>query len=441
MKTVLKISLSLAFLSLVFAPKVSAQGKYGATPADSIECVKNISFLADEFKQKNYDAALPLYREIMRLCPKASQNTYLRGITLMKYLADKEQNEVQKQKYVDTVLWLYDQRFEVFGRPSKGEIAYRKAAELMDYRQNNHEEIMKLYQDAIDNGYVKADAYSQIMQQAKFMYEKKILSGEAVADKYEKLSQAIDKLPAGTEKEEAKKNVDGLFLAIPELNSCENLIAMYTPKFQENPNDLNLIKGIRYRLSNTEGCVETQLFADVVEAGYRLEPNAESAIMLAKLFFAKNDKEKGKQYLEEAIKNETDGIQKATYLMQAANLYLQDNQISQAISYSRQAISANPNLGEPYMIIGNCYGKMAHGINKSCDDFGGRSVYWLIVDQFNKAKSIDPNLAGSVNSAIATYSQLFPAYNDIFLNEFTVGQSYNVNCGGIVGTTTIRARK
>jgi tetratricopeptide (TPR) repeat protein len=354
----------------------------------------------------------------------------------MKYFAGKENDQVQKQKYVDTIFMLYDRRYEIFGKPSKGETATRKAEDLNTYRPDQHSEIIKEYEIAAINNYKSPEAYVEIMQQVKIMYEKKLIDGDAIIARYESIVKAIDNLPPSPETEEARKTVEGIFLSMPELNSCENLIAMYTPKFQANPEDMDLIRGIRYRLSNTEGCRETQLFADVVEAGYRLEPNAESAFQLAQLFLIKGDKEKGMSYMNEAIEQETDKIQKAKYQLQVASVLFNDGRISQALSLARQANSLNPNAGEAYMIMGNCYVRMA--ANASDCEFGGREIFWIVVDMFQKAKSVDSKLASSANSAIATYVKLFPLYKDIFFYGYSEGDSYTVRCNGVSGTTTIR---
>ena len=437
MKTFIKSTLILFMLVSAFTTNVFAQkGRFGATPEDSVTCVRAISFIRDEIRQKNFETAYELFTEIMKVCPQASQNAYLYGIQIMQNFANTSTDEVQKQKYVDTLLMLYDKRYEIFGKPSKGETADRKAAELLNYRPNEHAEIVKECEIAIKENYKISDSYAQIMQQVKFMYQKGQLDGDATIAKYESLIKDIDKLPTNEDKETAKKTIEGIFFTLQELNSCESLIAMYTPKFEANPEDMDLIRAIRYRLSTTENCKDNKLFSDVVEAGYRIEPNAESAFSLAQLFYIKGDKDKFMSYMNEAMDMEKDPLAKSKYMLQVANINLSDGRISAALSLARQAANLNSNAGEAYMIIGHCYAKMA--ANASDCDFGGRAIFWVVVDQFQKAKSVDSSLASSANSAIYTYSKAFPTYNDIFLNEYSVGQSYSVNCNGVVGTTIIR---
>ncbi|MDR1349107.1 MAG: hypothetical protein LBJ63_11905 [Prevotellaceae bacterium] len=440
MKTISKFTLSSIFLMFVLTPSSFGQkGRFGATPEDSAKCVINLNFISEEIKSQNYEVAYTLFKELMQVCPNASQNTYLYGIRIMQNLANKESDQVKKQKYVDTVIMLYDKRHEIFGRPSKGETAFRKAGELIDFRPDNHSEIIKEYEIAAIEKYKPADSYIQIMQQVKIMYGKQLLEADATIARYEKIINEIEKLPVSDEITEARKTIEGLFLSMPELNSCENLIAMYTPKFQANPEDMDLIRGIRYRLSNTEGCKETQLFADVVEAGYRLEPNAESAFQLAQLFLIRGDKDKAMSYMNEAIEQEIDKLQKTKYMLQVANVYFNEGRTGSALSLANQSINLNPNAGEAYVIKANCYARMA--TNASDCEFGGRAIFWIVVDLFQKAKSIDSSLTSSANSAIATYSKHFPSYQDIFLNEYTEGQQFTVNCNGVTGTTTIRSAK
>jgi len=437
MKTISKFTVSAIFLTMAIMPSAMAQrGKFGATPQDSVICVQNLNFIKDEMNSKNYDVAYKMFTEIIRICPSASQNTYLYGITLMKNFANNTEDQVQQQKYVDTILMLYDKRHELFGKPSKGETAFRKANELTEYRPNSHSEILKEYEIAAQENYKSADSYVQMMQQVKIMYEKKQLDGDATIAYYENIIKEMGK-HASEEHEANRKTVEALFLAMPELNSCENLIAMYTPKFQADPDNLDLIRAIRYRLSTTEGCRETELFENVVEAGYRLEPNAESAFQLAQLFTIRGDKEKALSYMNQAIEQEKDPLQKAKYMLPVANIHYQDGRISQAMTLLRQIISLNPNSGEAYMMLANCTARFASS-NASCP-FGGREVYWIAADLMQKAKNVDPSLSSNVNSAIYQYSKAFPTYQEIFLNEYTEGQSYNVNCNGVSGTTTIRS--
>ena len=64
-----------------------AQGKYGP---DSLKCVTNLSFYREYFKTKNYDEALPSWRNAYKFCPPtANHNMLIDGTTLMRRLISK----------------------------------------------------------------------------------------------------------------------------------------------------------------------------------------------------------------------------------------------------------------------------------------------------------------------------------------------------------------
>ena len=80
-----------AAMALLGGNKVSAQSKYGA---DSIECIKYLSYYTEYYKQKNYDAALPNWRQAYKYCPPTSRYSMLSdGTTLIRQVIQKNQKD------------------------------------------------------------------------------------------------------------------------------------------------------------------------------------------------------------------------------------------------------------------------------------------------------------------------------------------------------------
>ena len=103
--------ISVAAMALLGGTKVSAQGKYGP---DSTECIKYLSYYTEYYKQKNYDAALPNWRQAYKYCPPTARYSMLSdGTTLIRSLIQKNQNNpVYKQQLVDSLMKIYDQRVQ-----------------------------------------------------------------------------------------------------------------------------------------------------------------------------------------------------------------------------------------------------------------------------------------------------------------------------------------
>ena len=74
--------ISFAVMALFASSTVSAQGKYGA---DSVECIKYLSYYTEYYKQKNYASAMPNWRQAYKYCPPSSRyNLLSNGTTLIK---------------------------------------------------------------------------------------------------------------------------------------------------------------------------------------------------------------------------------------------------------------------------------------------------------------------------------------------------------------------
>ncbi len=118
-----------------------------------------------------------------------------------------------------------------------------------------------------------------------------------------------------------------------------------------------------------------------------------------------------------------------------ANVYFQVKQYSTARSHCYNAIKLRSNDGKPYILIGDMY----VATSKSCgdNDLTKSVAYWVAVDKYKKAKSVDSSVADAANSKIRTYSQYFPATETIFFYDLKKGDSYKVECW-INETTTVR---
>jgi len=99
------------------------------------------------------------------------------------------------------------------------------------------------------------------------------------------------------------------------------------------------------------------------------------------------------------------------------------------------AIQCNPNNGEAYILIGQAYA--AYAPNYGEDAFDHASVYWAAVDKFQKAKSVDPNVADKAQELISTYTPHFPSKEEAFFRSVTDGGKVQIG-DWINETTTAR---
>jgi tetratricopeptide (TPR) repeat protein len=144
------------------------------------------------------------------------------------------------------------------------------------------------------------------------------------------------------------------------------------------------------------------------------------------------------QFFKEATETETNSENKSKYFYEFGSLVLKEGSRNEAITYARRAIAANPRNGKAYLLLGTAY----TGIQGCGDEeVSKRAVYWVAVDQFIRAKQLDPSIAAEANKLINTYSQYFPTVEDAFFLNILDGAKYEVKCGPINETTIVRTKK
>ena len=192
------------------------------------------------------------------------------------------------------------------------------------------------------------------------------------------------------------------------------------------------------------------LFYEVSEIKLKLEPEISDAYNLAFMSRQKDLHDKVLQYYKKAIElvdkeieNENRVIEMADLLEMKAQyytelgeyVYREDKDLQQSREYARQAIKANPNYGKAYLLIGNIYASVKdYGEN----ELESKSIYWLAVDYYQKAKQLDPNMSDDAKKQIDIYSQYFPKKETIFFYGYNEGDPFEIG-SWINETTKVRS--
>ena len=435
--------ISVAATALICSTSLSAQGKFGP---DSAECIKYLSYYTEYYKQKNYDSALPNWRKAYKICPPTARYSLLsNGTTLVKRLIQKNQkNPTYRAALVDSLMTLYNQRVEFWPKYATSSLN-NKALDIYNYMKN---EPMKMYEGltevvSLNGNKTTPNVFLFQMNTAIDLYKDGLLDPEAVINVYETavkyLAEAAPK--NDTEKAAIEKtvgDVESLFIT-SQVASCENLIALFGPRYEADPQNLDLAKNIVKMMSVTEGCTDNDLFLNAVTTMYTLEPSHTSAYFLYKLYSSRGDVDNAIKYMEEAIAaEESDAETDANYNFELAAFCYKNAKNAMAIEKAQKAIELSDALdGKAYMLIGTIWGSVVCPGN----DIEQRAKYWVAVDYMVKAKNADPSLAEDANNYIGQYSTYYPQTAEAFMYDVTDGQSYTVSCAGMRAVTTVRTQK
>lgn len=443
------LTISLSFIAL----NEEVQGQTKSTESifgqDSATCVMNISLYREfyrqwkdsRYKSESIKDAIKPWRWVVANCPKARQNTFLDGVRIMSHLIAKEKDQSNRELYIDTLLSLYDKRIEHFG--NEGSTLGRKGADFYKYRTSEFEGAYNIFKRSVQlqKNKTQGPIIVYYFRTTVKMAIEEVLEKSAIVEAYDEVMQIIEfninKYASDKRRLEGWLNVKGNIEAVFEpYATCEDLLAIYQKKFDENKEDVELLKKITAILDKKK-CIESQLYFDATVQLYKLEPSPQSAYLIGKMFLKEGNYTDALTYLSEAVNIEDIEKQAQTYQYMASccqNL----NRSSDARRNARKSIELNPENGNAYILIGDLYAASASRCGDN--DLTNKVAYWAAVDKFIRAKRVDPSVADVANRRISTYRKYFPTTETIFFYNLKEGDPYKVECW-INENTTIKAAK
>ncbi|MCB0402793.1 MAG: hypothetical protein KDD41_11960 [Flavobacteriales bacterium] len=412
-----------------------AQGDYGATPEDSVKCIEHLIY--KDYMGNDEKLALKLWRVAYNVCPKSQKTLYINGVKLYENLAKDAKDEATKQLYLDTMFSIYDRRIEMFGQ--KCFVLGYKGQSMLVHRTDQKEETFAILNESVDGcgNQSQAGTVVALMFATINMEKEGKKTAEEVVEIYEKLAaicaanadgKYADKYAEALEK---ITNVTGPYL------TCETLVPMAEKNFEAHKEDVDWLRRT-VKLLKIKKCYEADVFSQVAEAYFKLEPSSEGAEGMGKLFLGKKDYDKAIEFFKKALDMAETDEDRAQYSLSVAEAYLYAKSYSSAKSYALKAAGYKSGWGEPYMVIGDAYMYSA----SSCDDgkLGKYGAYWAAVDKYSKAKSMDSSVADEANKKIARASATYPVTKDVFFYSVKDGDSYTCDCW-IGETTTVRTKQ
>lgn len=440
-----------SLLVLLIIPFLSAQ-KYGE---DSVKCVEQLSLYKINFriwKDHNYSEEVmkqvPIYKPwkwVFYNCPESSQNIYIDGINILKYFYDNETDEAKKERWVDTMMMVYDNRIKYFGKSStsrEGLVLGRKGVDLYTLAPDRFEEVYKILDRsiALEGNRSVGPVLVYYFRATIACARAGIIDSSAIVENYDNLSEIIEhniEKSADDPKNLAEwENVKGnIELTFEPFATCKDLIAIFSKKFEKNPDDIDLLKKITGMLDK-KGCTDSDLFFEATKNLNDLEPSGESAYLMGVMNVRKEFYAEAQKYFLQAVEILEDSGKIADAYHLLANIAMSNKEYEKGRSYAYKGLQYKPNDGSFYLTIGDMYSATA----KDCgdNDLTKKAAFWAAVDKYYKARNVDKSVEEEANKRIDIYSRQFPSAETIFFYDLKEGDPYTVGCW-INEATTVRA--
>lgn len=453
MKKVLLSLLVLSMSTFAFAQTGVQSGTPYGHGKDSIDCVRNIAFFKTYAKSNNYVDAYGFWKKVYENCPGASKDTYIVGAKILNWRIEQAKTEEERNTAIDELMQMYDNRIKYFGDDAKAGKDYILGNKVQDYtnllkEKADYNKVYSWLEPVVSEMGKDTDPLSlyfftyssMIKQMLDPSHREQYVKDQLMVDGYYNAQIAAAKEAGNEKKAETyasyKASGEAAFAASGAA-SCDVMERIYAPQIEERKTDLEYLKSV-VGLFQSVRCTESKTYFAASDYLYQIQPSSSAALGIARKAYSDKDYNRAKKFYNEAINLSENSDEKGEAYFSLAAISYDQGSFSSARSYCNKAMEAKPGYGAPMLLIAQMYANSASSIYD--DPIKQRIVYCLVVDKCARAKSIDPSVSADANKMINTYSQYFPAKEDVFMHpDLNAGDSFTV--GGWIGeTTTIRTR-
>lgn len=391
-------------------------------PRDTAQAKTQWVLLSDAVKAQRYADALEPFQWLLEQAPDLHASLYIQGEKMYKGLIEKAPEKSAEEKYLEDLLYLYDQRMQYF--QDEANVSNRKVLTAYQYdknRKDKYPELLTLFEKAFQahaQHFTPANliAYMDVIRLVQA--EEKQLTDEEVLNRYDRISQLLQSQDIGEAATEKQALVDKLLLATITLDCTVIEEKFGKPFLEKHPQDLSRAKRI-IALSLAYQCKDLPVFSEAAQLVHQQEPTYGIARMLALMHDSKENYPLAEKYYKEAITLAQEKEKQADMYYALAQHYQRRAMKVQARTAALQAAETNPSLKEAYKLVGDLYLSSFDVCKKGESATLDRAVYIAAYEMYQKAGRTD---------MMEVTRQQFPTIEQIFQEGYEEGQKVQTGC-------------
>lgn len=415
-------------LSLAFVFIAGTQAYSQSEPPYGMSEINAYSIFYENFRTGDYEMALQYGKWMLEAKPESIQGVnrfnlarqYERMITVYTELSKQVSDPSMTSAYLDSALYIYEDAFDTFDENSID--YYEWHFNRGRFYQENQNNISDADEKAIEEYATAYDIDSKRLIQAGDGYYVQVLLNHYVTNEERDLAlQMIDEVephatPALTNVLDTVRN--SLF------TNPEERIEFLEGRLAQDPDNMELINEIAKLYGDTGNRAKSIEYA---EKAYNAEPTYSNIRTLADYAKADGQTAKAMGYLEEALSITTDDDIQKRVMLEISELQQNNGNLQSARQYARRALEVDRNWGQPYIRIAGIY---AAAVTQCTSDRqlerDDRTVYWLVLDYLDRARSADSSVASTVSRQYNSYQPVLPTAEDKFFRGWTVGETVSI---------------
>ena len=425
---------------------LQAQDEDAGTPPYGMEPLQAYSLFYENFRIKDYQMA-EMYGEWMLVSqprelegnPRFELDTqYRRMVQVYAGRAEQESDPTVRAEYYQKAVALFDDAYALF-TAEEVDLFEWKIFEGQFFQQNYAnirnalDRTYGAYQEAFDLD------YQRLTEISDGYYVRILLENYANTNQKDEALAMIDLVepiasPALQGVIDAARN--DLF------DSPEERIEFLAGQLEKSPGDIAIMSELAELYEETgERARAIELYTQL----YDQDPSFDNTFRLAQVKQGDADYSGSNSLYLEAFDLTQDVDQKKEIALEVSSNFQSVDNLQQARRYARQAQQLDGQWAKPAEQIGRIYAaavsQCTQGRTIERED---KTVYWLVLDYFEKAKRLTSSNSSSLDRLIGQYTAVMPTTEDKFFNSWTTGESFTIDAsinacyGWINESTTIR---
>lgn len=437
-------------------------GSWDKYPAGEEEAKKQHVIYRDKLKEKKYSDAYPIWEALFQTVkiPTPAKSTHFTdGIDMCFHFAKEEKDAVKKTEWIEKAIALYDQ-----SAACNGEDALNRAYQGYYLYANGYDVVktIKVFEKSMEIGKESPPSMNLLYMPtiAIYLYKSKVAGYDAeyLRSLYEKLKKiANQNIEKNKDAANFKKNLEEMekqYTAVPEIFGCDYWTTKYSAIYKSVFENADTLKVMATKLADKCG-KESELYKEIwakyrsLNLGKEIARQKEITIADSSTIFSKIQayralaeldtaesaayKEKVNTLIPELANSKKEWLDdktKGTEIYRYAFSLYREGSFSNARTYCRLASKLRPDWGDPYILVGTMYASSGGRCSPATNGtgFDAQVCVWPAIDEWVKAKNVDPSSAEEANRLIGKYSGYMPSKSDLLQRGINEGSTFVVPC-------------
>ncbi|MBS1951775.1 MAG: tetratricopeptide repeat protein [Bacteroidetes bacterium] len=412
-------------------------------PADQMKAQQIVDAYKAAVADQNYKGATSGLQWMLTHAPQWHSDLYVEALEVYDKLAEQELDPATKQRYVDTLMVIYDMRITNCG--DEANVLNRKAISAYKFNKQNKTklaEVLSIFDktfEANGNNVFDQNLYPYMDVIKNNVDLLKNLNEDQVAQRYTKLIDIIDnkeqksaRQNKSSEVEKYKKVVAAIDakLAKTVKMNCAFSQKVFEPRFKANNSDLASAKHI-FHIGLVNECTDSPIWLEAVEALHKSAPDFTVNKELCSKYIQLKNFDKANPLIDEVQAKATTPAQKAWVDILKGDVQLQQGNKAAARDEYKKALVTDAASKDAYEHLGDLYVSSSTECSKTPGSAEEKLVY-IAAFQFY----IHSGNREKMEQTLAKY----PTHADLAKAGWKAGESKKLACW-IDEAVVVKAKK